>query len=432
MMYFGYDHRFVMGANYHTGALVVNVPWDSVPAQPDYAPDDAIFMEYGLGYAVRNPDIWNGPFPNGITRGWAWYIIRGGMQDWAYHWQGEHHVTIEVANAQPPPYNQMDSYWNANREAMLWWMGRALEGVRGLVYDVVTGDPLDATVDVVQIGKSVRTDPDVGDYYRLLLPGTYTVTCTADGFLDQAWAVEVVSGTATVQDCALWPDVDHAVWTGDSERVAAPGETVTHTFTVTNAGTLTDTYALALAPGAWPAVLVDDQVGPLGSRERGTVRVRVEVPNRPVGDWLLASDVLTLSVTSVADPAVTVDAAGTTHAGVHLDVALGAGDAGGWGLGGQAITYTLAVTNAGDYTDTYALTLAGNAWPAVVTPPQTEPLGPGHSAPLWVRVEVPAEGAAHEDAVLVRATSGWDVGLYAEQALSTRRSWGVYLPLVER
>jgi len=432
MMYFAYDHRFVMGANYHTGALVVNVPWDSVPAVPDYAPDDALFMEYGVGYAVRNPDIWNGPFEDGITRGWDWYIIRGGMQDWAYHWQGEHHVTIEVSNAQPPPYNQMDSYWNANRDAMLWWMGRALEGVRGLVYDVTTGDPLDATVDVVQIGKSVRTDPDVGDYHRLLLPGTYTVTCTADGFLDQAWAVDVVSGTATVQDCAMWPDADYAVLAGDSEMAVAPGETVTHTFTVTNAGAVTDTYALSLTLGAWPAVLVDDQVGPLGPWESGAVRVQVDVPYQPAGDWLLASDVLTLSVASLAEPAVTVDATGTIHAYAYLDVALGAGDAEGWARGGQAITYTLVVTNAGAYTDTYTLALDGYAWPATVMPTQTQPLGPGHSAPLGVRVEVPADGAVQEDAVWVRATSSRDVGLYAEQALTTRRLWGVYLPLIER
>ena len=44
-MNFGYTHRFVMGANYHGGAQVINYPWDAVvspndPIVPAYAPDD--------------------------------------------------------------------------------------------------------------------------------------------------------------------------------------------------------------------------------------------------------------------------------------------------------------------------------------------------------------------------------------------------------
>ena len=37
-------------------------------------------------------------FPEGVTRGWEWYQIWGGMQDWAYVWRGEHHVTIELSD----------------------------------------------------------------------------------------------------------------------------------------------------------------------------------------------------------------------------------------------------------------------------------------------------------------------------------------------
>jgi len=53
----------------------------------NYAPDDALYYEFSVGYASRNSRIWNGGFPNGVTRGWEWYQIWGGMQDWAYHWR---------------------------------------------------------------------------------------------------------------------------------------------------------------------------------------------------------------------------------------------------------------------------------------------------------------------------------------------------------
>jgi carboxypeptidase D len=202
-MNFEYAHSVTMGANYHTGALVVNYPWDSVPQPPDYAPDDALYYLFSVGYASRNPQIWNGGFPNGVSRGWEWYIIRGGLQDWAYYWHNEHHVTIEVSSQQPPPYSQMDTYWNNNRDAMLWWMGQALTGVRGLVTDSATGAPLDGTVDVLEVSKPLRTDPAVGDYHRMLLPGTYAVRCSADGYLDQTWTVQVADGPATVRNCAM-------------------------------------------------------------------------------------------------------------------------------------------------------------------------------------------------------------------------------------
>jgi hypothetical protein len=705
-MNFGYGRRFVMGANYHTGTLVVNYPWDSVPGTPDYAPDDAIFYEYSVGYASRNPAILNGPFPpDGVTRGWEWYIVRGGLQDWTYHWRGEHHVTIEISYQQPPPYGDMDDYWDDNREAMLWWMRRPLTGVRGLVTDATSGDPLDASVDVLQIGKPVPTDPEVGDYHRLLLSDTYTVTASAYCYEDQAATVTVVSGTATVQDfpmnpaanwtvegtvteegtgtpleatieflgtpemaqsdpatgyysvqvCAgtytmrvsaplhrpeerevtvdesqtqdfvlellpctllvdddvgdgyetyyegaldaagqeydvwsvtvdgspgaddlagygrlVWltgddsantltaseqaalttylddggrlfvsgqdigwdigdssfyaaylhadyisddtdsyelagldylagvdvtieggdgannqaypsditplggavavmdylsqglyggvayqndtygvvyfsfgfeainnqPDrtevmsrtlswlggclgSDYAVSVSDSQESGMPGETVTHTFYITNVGTLADSYDVVLTPGDWPSSLLDSQVGPLAPSESGQARVTVDIPGLPPGGARALSDILSLQVTSVAAPEVSVQVEGTTQLVLDLDLALAVDDASREGLPGQVVTYTLAVSNTGGYTDTYALSLEGNAWSAQVTPTRTQLLPPGAAAEALVRVEIPVEPVMSTDVVVARASSGWDAGQFAEQGLLT-------------
>ncbi len=305
MMNFGYGHRFVMGANYHGGALVVNVPWDSVPAVPDYAPDDAIFLEYALGYAARNPTILSGGFTDGITRGWEWYIIYGGMQDWAYHWQGEHHVTIEISSIKTPPYTLMDSYWNDNREAMLWWMERALRGVRGRVTDACTGEPLNATVDVLQIAKPVRTDPDVGDYHRLLLPGTYTVTASADGYLGQSAAVGVISGTATVQDFQLWPaglpiTPSVALSVEMTTQMGMAGDVIDYSLTLTNTSACADSFAITLHDYAWSAAVVPTQTMVLAPLEPAGLTVTVSVPAGSGGE----SDSVIVRATSGRDPAV--------------------------------------------------------------------------------------------------------------------------------
>jgi hypothetical protein len=100
MMRFVYDHNFILGANYHTGALVVNYPWDSMYGQ--YTADDTMIRNLSQGYAILNPPMYNNPqFPGGITIGWEWYVIHGGMQDWSYYWRNEVHVTIEVCTRRP-------------------------------------------------------------------------------------------------------------------------------------------------------------------------------------------------------------------------------------------------------------------------------------------------------------------------------------------
>ena len=421
-----------MGANYHTGVRVVNYPWDSVPATPDYAPDDALYYDYSVGYAIRNPTIWSGGWPNGVTRGWAWYIIRGGLQDWTYHWQGEHHVTIELSDPQPPPYNQMNAYWDDNREAMLWWMRRALTGARGLVTDAGTGAPLDATVDVVQIGKPVRTDPAVGDYHRLLLPGSYTLVCSAAGYLTQTWPVDVVSGTATIQDCALQPDVAYAVAAANSDASGAPGETLTHTLSITNLGTVADSYSLSLDLGAWPATLLEAQIGPLAPGQAGQARVVVDIPAQPARGTLLASDVLTLGVASLAEPAATAQASAVTRAVVDLAPRLIAQPASQSARAGQAVTFTLGISNEGTYTDTFTLVLSAPTWPTTLIPTRTAPLGPGMNSQGWVRVEIPLGAGGVTEALTVTVASGWDPAIRVEQRLVAVRTWGLYLPLVQK
>jgi hypothetical protein len=208
-MIFGYNHRFSMGANYHGGAQVLNYPWDSINA-PEYAPDDQLFFDFGLGYTSRNSYLWTGGWPNGMTRGWEWYIIRGGMQDWAYYWRGEHHVTLEISNTKRLPFEQMDAYWDENREAMLWWMQRARTGLGGSVLDARDSTPLDATITLVDWAdpplNTILTDPDAGDYHRVIAEGTYTLEASAVDYLSHSSTVIVISGTLSSLDFYLCPD----------------------------------------------------------------------------------------------------------------------------------------------------------------------------------------------------------------------------------
>lgn len=228
----------------------------------------------------------------------------------------------------------------------------------------------------------------------------------------------------------MLPDVQFAVIVGGSEATGRPGETVTHTFSITNVGTAVDSYGVSLTAGDWPATLLDPQVGPLAPLESGQVQVSVQIPAEPAGEGLLATDLLTIEVTSEAAPGVGAQAQGITRAVAELAVELAADQASRSALAGHVVTYTLVVTNAGSSTDAYTLTATGNLWPTQVTPTQTLPLMPGAAAQIAVRVEIPAGTPGQADSVTIRATSGLDSQVYAEQSLITLRLWGVYLPVL--
>lgn len=210
MMNFNESHRFVMGASYHGGAQLVNYSWDAYHGAGHTcvtAPDNAVFYAYSRGYADRNPDILYGGFPNGVILGCRWYEVHGGMGDYSYVWHGEHHVVVEVSDVKYPPYSSMDTFWAHNQSAMLWWMERSLTGVRGLVTDALTGEPLKARVALVRAEDyPVRTDPSVGDYHRVLLPGTYTLRVTAPCYVTQTAQVTIPGGYALVRNFELQRD----------------------------------------------------------------------------------------------------------------------------------------------------------------------------------------------------------------------------------
>ncbi len=222
IMLWSFAHSFTLAANFHGGALVVNYPFDNDGHGSNFSPtpDEDLFVWISEEYSQHNLPMWNSSeFYHGITNGAAWYAITGGMQDWDYRYMGGNEVTIELGNTKSPPYSQMPTYWENNRESMLSYLETVLVGVRGVVTDVDTGAPLAATVQVVGRDHNVYTDPDVGDYHRMLMPGSYQVQFSATGYDTLTLPVTVNSGAATRLDVQMGP----------SARITYPdgGETLT-------------------------------------------------------------------------------------------------------------------------------------------------------------------------------------------------------------
>ncbi len=196
------ENSITLSANYHGGALVVNYPWDYTYA---LAPDNDLLIQASLTYSNHNSPMYNSPvFPQGITNGAEWYVIQGGLQDWSYGFTGGMDLTIEVSNDYWPNSSTLDTYWAQNQESVLSLIEFAQKGVHGLVTNSA-GSPLPASITINSPGIDIKTDPQVGDYHRMLLPGTYTLTAYSPGYTLQSSEVVVPPNTAVTNNFVLEP-----------------------------------------------------------------------------------------------------------------------------------------------------------------------------------------------------------------------------------
>lgn len=186
---------FVLSANLHGGSLVVNYPFDDDEqgiAMYSKSPDDAVFQQIALAYSKENSQMYQGRpcnnmypneyFPHGITNGASWYSVPGGMQDWNYLQTNCFEVTIELGCVKYPFEKDLPKYWEQNRRSLLQFMKQVHQGVKGFVLDATDGRGiLNATISVAEINHPVTTYK-AGDYWRLLVPGTYKITASARGY----------------------------------------------------------------------------------------------------------------------------------------------------------------------------------------------------------------------------------------------------------
>ena len=207
MMNLAEDHSFVLSSNLHSGAEVVNYPWDT---WPQLHADDDWWQEVSHTYAdtaqENSPPNYMDGFNDGITNGYAWYTINGGRQDYMNYFHGCREMTLELSNIKLLPESELEAHWDYNRNSFLLYMEECLYGIRGIVTDIYS-NPLDATITVINHdfdNSEVFTDPDVGNYHRMIFPESYDIMVTSYGYISQIINnINVTDGNITVVDVLL-------------------------------------------------------------------------------------------------------------------------------------------------------------------------------------------------------------------------------------
>jgi hypothetical protein len=194
------DVPFILSANMHGGDLVANYPYDeSRNGGNGYtsSPDDATFRHLAESYSLAHATMAK-PHPpcdlmgddkfymhNGITNGAAWYSVKGGMQDFNYLSSNCFEITLELGCDKFPPGADLPQYWADNKQALMNYMWQIHTGIKGIVSDTNQRPIANAVTHVRNVTSGNDINHDVtsahdGDYWRLLVPGRYTVTACAE------------------------------------------------------------------------------------------------------------------------------------------------------------------------------------------------------------------------------------------------------------
>ncbi|CAG0893664.1 unnamed protein product [Darwinula stevensoni] len=224
---------FVLSANLHNGALVANYPYDEsrsgLPQEYSRSPDDEVFRFLARSYAEKHPEMRDPAFPGcdaddstfakngGITNGAQWYSVSGGMQDFNYLATNDFEITLELGCEKFPDPATLEKQWNDNKDALINFIAMSHMGVKGLVRDALTGEGIPgATImvkNITKVNSSFARNEDIlhdistgldGDYYRLLTPGEYEITVSANGYMDER--EKVIVGHPSVEKGAIRVD----------------------------------------------------------------------------------------------------------------------------------------------------------------------------------------------------------------------------------
>ncbi len=212
--------NFVLSANYHGGAEVVNYPWDTYPITggANIHPHNNYFKQICIEYATlcqtadgnlnyMDDVLSTGAFP-GTTNGSAWYTVAGGRQDYNNYFNHNKEVTIEISATKFPLASALPTFWNNNRQAFLNYIKQASYGLHGVVTDA-SGNPIHAKVYISGttdgFGAWVETSPTKGDYHKVQIGGTYNVVFEAPGYVSQTISATITNGATTTLNVTMIP-----------------------------------------------------------------------------------------------------------------------------------------------------------------------------------------------------------------------------------
>jgi hypothetical protein len=170
MMKFQAERNFILSANFHGGAVVVNYPWDT---SEQSFPLEELVIDLSLSYAKENQEMYSSSaFSQGIVNGYDWYEVDGGMQDWSYYWHQDLQVTVELSDDKWPNYSYISSYYQKNKFSILSFLENVYSGV-GFKFNSVKHS---GQVEIIDLNREQSLGSYAfsrGEFYKVLPSSRY-------------------------------------------------------------------------------------------------------------------------------------------------------------------------------------------------------------------------------------------------------------------
>lgn len=199
------QHHFLVALNFHGGALCVNIPWDSkANTTGTYFADNTLMVSLAKAYAEANEpmhQVTEGSFKNGITYGYEWYQVLGGMQDWASHFRQAVHATIEISSVKWPGASQLGGFWADNHDSLITYLERGATGVHLKVTDANGNVVNNVTVETSSSKRGLFYPK--GYVHRSTTLEPQQVTVRSPGFASQTLTVNPTAYDGTFQTVVL-------------------------------------------------------------------------------------------------------------------------------------------------------------------------------------------------------------------------------------
>lgn len=213
-------HHIVMNLDWHGGVETAIYPYSSISRRTT---DDDWWRHVTRIYAdlaqENGPSGYFNDCNNGTCHGYSelGYVAIGTTKDWFYYYMHARGISNEVSSTKLLPESQLETWWNANIDAMLAYIQECLNGIRGTVVDEVTkvGKPAKIFIDnydnasdssfmYADADSTDPNDPLHGNYYRPILGGNYDVTYSCPGCDPKTVEnVQVTTGQATIVNVEL-------------------------------------------------------------------------------------------------------------------------------------------------------------------------------------------------------------------------------------